>query len=132
MILNRKRRALARGVAMFVASLFGTPAFGAPVNQAEVDLAQSEMLRRIMDAVALYARSINIGNDYVNYCYQELHLKTEGHPANGSIPFGINYRQITDSDRLAQVLSVREAYEKSFLTICLANAKNALRDANVR
>jgi hypothetical protein len=100
-----------------------------PVTQAGVNNAQSQMLARIHDAVARHAAEIEIDPMYVSFCQSEMHLRTFSHPTNGYIPFGVNYNSITDSERLEHVLSAREAYETSFMFLCLANAKNALRQA---
>ncbi|MGH8467551.1 MAG: hypothetical protein ACREVY_00700 [Gammaproteobacteria bacterium] len=115
-----------------LALCFVKPAAAEPVTQGQVDKAQGEMIKRVSDAVARYAKQINVDAAYVSYCDGELYLKTHAHPANGYIPFGVNYRDIKDSERLELVISSREAYEKSFMTLCLANAKNALQDAERR
>ena len=106
-----------------------TAAVGEIVSQKDVQRAQGEMLMRVQDAVNRYARQINIEHGYVNYCSNELHLRTREHPADGFIPFGVNYKKITDSETLALILSSHENYERSFLILCLANAKNTLREA---
>lgn len=99
------------------------------VSKDDVQRAQGEMLMRVLDAVNSYARQINIEHGYVNYCLEELHLRTREHPTDGYIPFGVNYKKITDSENLARVIKSRENYERSFLILCLANAKNTLREA---
>lgn len=115
-------------VAAFV-SLCSVPAIAEPVTEAMVQKAQDEMISRVSEAAARYARQISLDQAYVSHCNGELYLKTYQHPANGYIPFGVNYNEIRDSERLNLVISSREAYEKSFLILCLANAKSALREA---
>jgi hypothetical protein len=45
------------------------------------------------------------------------------------MPLGVNHDQISDQNQLNEVIAAREAYEPSFLTLCLANAKKILQDA---
>lgn len=79
-----------------------------------------------------YVTEIGIDPAYVAYCYADMHLRSFNHPINGQIPFGVNYNNITDASNLKQIISVREKYEKSFVILCLANAKNALVQAGKR
>lgn len=109
--------------------IFSAPVVAEPVSEETVQRVQGEMMNRVSEAAARYARQISLDQTYVSYCNGELYLKTYQHPANGYIPFGVNYNEIRDSERLSLVLSSREAYEKSYLILCLANAKNALREA---
>jgi hypothetical protein len=87
------------------------------------------MLNRIEEAVKAYARSIDMSENWIGYCQQELYLKTYAHPQNGYNPFGTNYNTIADRKRLDEILSARQNYETSFITLCLANAKKTLVDA---
>ena len=100
-----------------------------PVTSGDVSKAQAQMLSRVANAVDRYAVEIGIDRAYVTYCRSAMYLQSFAHPANGAVPFGVDYNRITDSDNLKLVLTVREEYETSFLILCLANAKNALRDA---
>ncbi len=123
-------KTLARATICVCILLGGTTAAVAdPVTGADVDRAQSRMLTRISEAVNRYAAEIKIDPNYIIYCQNDMYLRSFNHPANGHVPFGVNYNNITDSEKLKHVLSVREAYEKSFMFVCLANAKNALRAA---
>jgi len=106
--------------------------FADPVTRADVDKAQVEMITRVDDAVSRYVSEIGIDPAYVTYCRADMYLRSFNHPANGQIPFGVNYNSVTDSNNLNQILSVREKYERSFLILCLANAKNALVQAGKR
>jgi hypothetical protein len=76
-----------------------------------------------------YASQIEISSDFIWYCELELHLKTQSHPVNGFIPFGVNYGTISDRKRLDLIISARETYERANMQLCLANAKNAIRAA---
>jgi hypothetical protein len=47
-------------------------------------------------------------------------------PVDGSIPFGVNYRNIRMWEKLSLVIGVRERYELNFLKLCIARAKHDL------
>lgn len=100
-----------------------------PVSQEDVQKAQVAMLGRVSDAAYAYAKKIGIDESYVSYCYTEMGMHTDAQPDNGKIPFGVNYNNIRDAENLATIINVREAYERSYLTLCLANAKAALNRA---
>ena len=87
------------------------------------------MLSRITSEVEAYATTINIDPEYIVYCRIEMNNKIDLLPKNGSIPFGINYFQIADSQTLRSVIYNREVYEKSSIKLCLANVKKTLSDA---
>ena len=95
----------------------------------DIGRAQVQMLNRIEEAVKAYGRSIDISENWIGYCQQELYLKTYAHPQNGYSHFGINYNSITDRKRLDEILSARQNYETSSIILCLANAKKTLADA---
>lgn len=117
------------GLVACIASCSASQALGDPVNAAQVRTAQLDMLARVFAAAEKYADRIGMGKPYINFCQRELDLKTYQHPANGSIPFGVNYLEIKDREELDKVLAVRENYERTFLVLCLANAKNSLAQA---
>jgi len=119
------------GASVVVIGMMMTSAevFGDPVNRTDVEKAQVDMITRVDDAVSRYASEIGIDPAYLTYCRADMYLRSFNHPANGHIPFGVNYNNITDSSNLKQLLSVREKYERAFLILCLANAKNALAQA---
>ena len=102
------------GLTMVGVLCVATPVVADPITQDEVQRAQSEMLMRVSDSVELYAQRINIEPGYVTYCYGELNLRTEGHPADGSIPYGVDYGKITDSVYLTQVLSVLTSFDRIY------------------
>ena len=101
------------------------------VSHEEAGRVQSEMLVRVSNAVTAYARSIGMDSNYITYCRVEMDLIADGHPKDGNIPFGINYYDVT-RETLNHTIAVREAFERSYLTLCLAEAKNALRAAAAR
>lgn len=105
------------------------PALAAPIAQADVDRAQSQMLVHQSEVVNRFAAEIKMDPTFIGYCHNEMYLRTLNHPTNGYIPFGVNYNTIRDSEELRRVLDSREGYETSFMMLCLANAKNALRQA---
>jgi hypothetical protein len=67
---------------------------------------------------------------YIPYCYTKMSL-SEQHAPDGSIPFGANYNTASAND-LAIIVRTREAYEKAYLTLCLADAKNTLTRAEAK
>lgn len=88
--------------------------------------AQVQMLQRISSVVNQRAQQLGLSQDVVTYCRIELNNKTDQFPRNGSIPFGINYNQISDERELDRVISSRESYEKTFMLLCLSRAKREL------
>lgn len=118
-----------RTLILLLALPISTSAIAAEVTSAEVQRAQHQMLDRVSSAAQLYAEKIHLDPAYVTYCQTELNLKIHQNPIDGSVPFGVNYKQITDPDQMNAILGVREKFERSFFVLCLANAKNALRDA---
>lgn len=106
-------------------------AVSAQVPQAEVDRAQAAMLNRVMKAVDTYSTRIGIGHDYVTYCYNKMALDESRAPA-GLLPFGADYHNMPDRYQLDTTLSVREQFERSYMTLCLADAKRTLSTAERR
>lgn len=100
-----------------------------PVRALAQDLeplkAQFEMLERINAAVSSFASSIGAGSDLQTYCHIELSMHTR-QPADGLVPFGVNYNNIRSQDELDQIIDAREAYERNYLMLCLARAKRDL------
>jgi hypothetical protein len=99
------------------------------ITNNEIKTVQIEMLSRINNEVEAYATTINIDPEYIVYCRIEMNNKIDLLPKNGSVPFGVNYFQITDNQTLRSVIYNREIYEKSSIKLCLANVKKTLRDA---
>jgi hypothetical protein len=112
-----------------VPSLLVTPVAAAPVDAEAVSNAQSQLIARISTEMLAYATRIRVDPGIVGYCQGELYLRTFQHPPNGHVPFGVNYNQIRDSERLDVVISNRENYERWFLKLCIANAKLTLHRA---
>lgn len=100
----------------------------ATLAQEKLDITtpQVQMHNRISAMVDQRAQQLGLSQDVVTYCRIELNHKTETFPKNGSIPFGINYNQITDMTELTIVITGREAYEKTFMLLCLSRAKRDL------
>jgi hypothetical protein len=101
------------------------PAVAQTVN---TDKAQAEMYKRITAAVDSFAARIEAEGDLVSYCWTELRLHTE-HPPDESVPYGVNYYNIHSQSQLDQIINVREAYERIYLTLCLSRAKQDLAGA---
>jgi hypothetical protein len=104
----------------------------AQVPMPQVLQAQAEMSERISRIVAAYATQIGLDESFVSYCQSELSLKVTVYPPNGLVPFGMNWRTIPDRQTLDWAISVREDYERNFIILCLANARNARREAERR
>jgi hypothetical protein len=88
--------------------------------------AQGQMFNRINAAVEKHAQELGLGKEVVTYCRTELNLRTANTPTDGSIPFGVNYNEIRTVEELNTVIEVREAYEKTFLLLCLSRTKRDL------
>lgn len=119
-----------RGLGLFFGVLlFSTVVRAESITPQEVDKAQAEMLKRIEANIKKYAARIGLDPWYISYCRGKMDIEIALYPQNGSIPFGVNYRTISDSERLELVLSNREAFETGYLQLCLANAKSTLSAA---
>ncbi len=92
----------------------------------DTSAAQGEMFNRINAVVEQRAKDLGLGKDVVTYCRIELNDRTNQVPKDGSIPFGVNYNQISTAAELKTIIEVREAYEKTFLLLCLSRAKRDL------
>jgi hypothetical protein len=90
--------------------------------------AQSEMFARISATVGAYAKTINIADVWVLYCLTEANRKAE-HRTDGSAPFGIDWSTIRDQKTLDLYIYLRENWYKQEQVLCLARAKNELREA---
>ena len=115
-------------VAAVVESLCLT-ASSQPLDSAVVDKAQTAMLARIDQAVKAFASQIKVEQSLITYCRGELALRTSLYPANGLVPFGVNYSQIRDMQALDTLIWNRESHETWFLKLCLANARTSMREA---
>jgi hypothetical protein len=67
---------------------------GGTLSAAKIGAAQLKMLNRIDHAAKVYAREININENWIGYCRGELDFKTTTYPHNGFVPFGVNYNTI--------------------------------------
>ena len=111
--------------------LFAFLSLIAPVSalaQSKVDImtAQGQMHSRVMAVVEKRAKELGVGHDVVTYCRIELNNHTGQIPKDGSIPFGVNYNEISDAGTLKTVIEARESYEKTFLLLCLSRASREL------
>jgi hypothetical protein len=95
-------------------------------EKVDAGAAQGQMFTRINAAVEQRATELGLGKDVVTYCRIELNLHASHVPADGSVPFGVNYNEIKTTAELNTVIEVREAYEKTFLLLCLSRAKRDL------
>lgn len=86
---------------------------------------QGEMLTRIEKAIDSYASRLNVPSSVVVYCRVQLQLDTRS-AADGAIPFGVNYNTIATQEKLKNVIYVREAYETTYLKLCISRAKRDL------
>ena len=125
MAINDRRWGL-RGVTL-AALLFCGQLVSIPTAKAlDTSRAQSEMYSRINASVDAFADRLGVKADLVSYCRTELNLHTMNHPANGLIPYGVNYNTIDSQSHLDHVIRVREAHEHNYLLLCLARAKRDL------
>jgi hypothetical protein len=116
---------------ILAASIVAAPACAEQATPQEATRAEGEMITRVSAAVERYAESINIDRAYVGYCRVKLNLIGDGHPIDGSVPFGINYLHI-DRDVLKIQINAREVFERSYMILCLSEARNTLRAAATR
>ena len=114
--------------AVFLAC-FSAISAGESVTQEQVQSEQMAMVNRVAIHASDYAKKIGLALDFIVYCKSELHLKKNKNSDYLEIPFGVNYNKIDSRMYLESVLKVRESYEKSFLSLCLANVKITLNKA---
>lgn len=109
-------------------TLLPSLAYGQTVPDAVADNEQGQMLTREIAEVRGYAAHIGM-TDYVSYCQVKMADEIDLQPRlTGEVPWGVNYHAI-DRQTLTLTLRAREDFERSYLKLCLANAKNSLRDA---
>lgn len=94
-------------------------------GQVDTSAAQTQMFDRINAVVDKRAKEPKIDRDVVTYCRIEMSLHT-AHSSDGSIPFGVNYNKISDAKELKTIIDAREAYEKSYLLLCISRAQRDL------
>ena len=95
-------------------------------EKVDVMAAQGKMHARVTAVVEKRAKELGVGSDVVTFCRIELNNHTGQLPKDGSIPFGVNYNDITDVDTLKMVIEARESYEKTYLLLCLSRASRDL------
>jgi hypothetical protein len=118
-------------VALFVmCSLLMFAPAKAAISEIETGNAQGAMLKRIDSVVAEYVERRGIDESYVDYCRTKLNMETSREPSNGMIPYGADYTKMATSEELRTVISSRENFERSYLILCLANAKNTLAETS--
>jgi hypothetical protein len=100
------------------------PASTQPFNR---ERAQGAMLMRVQKVTDEYAAALGLAPSVVSYCHTKLRLDTR-HEADGSIPYGFNYRTSAD-EQVQLTLDVREAFETTYLKLCLADVKAKLSSA---
>lgn len=93
--------------------------------------AQGAMLSRIQEETTRYALSLGLDDSYIIYCSVRMHFDTR-HETDGWIPYGVNYNTIRSQRELDQVIATREAFETSYLRLCLADARVTLDAAQRR
>jgi hypothetical protein len=93
------------------------------------DKAQGDMMLRVSRSAGAFAAHIGLPTLYVTYCLTKLNFSTTNQPKDGSIPYGVNYITAPD-ETIRMTLSAREQYETGYLTVCLAEAKNAISAAS--
>ncbi|WP_162596178.1 hypothetical protein [Methylobacterium sp. 17Sr1-1] len=86
---------------------------------------QMEMMKRIDFEISNYATRLKLGSTVITYCRVQMQLDTR-HASDGSIPFGVNYRNIQSQEELKNIIWIREAYEITYLKLCIARAKRDL------
>jgi hypothetical protein len=110
-----------------LASLALLPHLALAQGQLDVSTPQLEMIKRVSAAAERHAQKLGLNNEVLSYCQIELSNKTNQLPRDGLYPFGVNYNNIKTAQELERVISAREAYEKTFLLLCLSRAKRDLQ-----
>lgn len=97
----------------------------AAIAQTPLDIAtpQIAMSKAVSIVANERAQQIGLSQDAVTYCRIKLNYEEDRFPQNGEIPFGVNYNNITDPKELAQVIQLRESYEKTYMLLCLSRIK---------
>jgi hypothetical protein len=109
-------------------ALLASAAHAQNVSDAIAGEEQRKMLMRELGEVRAYAAHIGM-SDYMSYCQTKMADELNLQPRfTGQVPWGVNYHAI-DRQTLTITLQAREDFERSYLKLCLAEAKNALRDA---
>ncbi len=98
----------------------------------DIGTPSTDMWKRIEAYTSAYADRIGIGDPYWQYCHIKLTMSTANEPTNGLPPYGVNYNTIRNDAELKKVIDAREAYEKSYLVLCLADTKRILNQAEAK
>lgn len=106
------------------ALLFAPAALAQAVTSQEVMEAQVAMANRVEAYISERALFYGLNHDTQVYCKVRMYMDTALHPKNGAVPLGVNYNEIRDRITLNLVIGMREAFEKTHMALCLANAKN--------
>jgi hypothetical protein len=109
-------------------ALMATPCLAQPLQPGDADRAQVEMSKREDAVWRAYMATVGLDESYLSYCQTSMELATK-QPADGQIPFGVNYSTLGTVDKLRLVISVREAFETNFVRLCLADARARLNSA---
>lgn len=98
----------------------------------EIGAPQTKMHERVMAFAAAYAARFGVGSPFFEYCQTKLTISTSHEPTDGLIPYGVNYNDIRTESELKNGLDQRENYEKTYLVLCLADAKRSLSQTEAK
>jgi hypothetical protein len=103
-------------------------AHGQPVSQKEVMEAQVALLSREQAAADAYAKAHGIPLEIDVFCTLRMKNEPQTHINDGSIPFGVNYTNITDRQTLDRVIYSREIYETVYQKRCMGETRSLIGD----
>lgn len=99
-------------------------------SPADVAQAQVQMFRTYDARVSVFAQRLKLNEPWITYCRVQMNEAHSGHAQDGTLPFGVDYRNL-NRDQLAPLINIRSAYEEGFMMKCLADVRTSLRGAGV-
>ncbi len=109
--------------------LFASIVHAEKIDPSKVDNLIDSNHQVTKEAVQNYAEYIKIEYPYIDYCRDELSLKTQQLTKAGLRKTISQYYEADGLDQLNNWLNEKHNYDVSFMQICLADIKNKLRSA---
>lgn len=89
------------------------------------------MLGRIDESVKAYAGQLGLDDSFIAYCRTELRIRLQEQVKQDNPVFNFTPEKIRTQAALDAVIRIREAYERNFQYLCLAQARNTLGTAGM-
>jgi hypothetical protein len=128
----QKMKAISFIGSLLILASFGT-ANAQQKNQFGIDIETPyvESHKRVVAFASAYADKIDIGDPFWRYCQIKLTMYTSHQIKDGLPPFGVAPRDIRTNGEMERIIDQSEVFGKSYLVLCLADAKRRLRQGSL-